>query len=47
VALGQDKIRAMAKAFGFGNSFRIPTVATASVYPENMDEAQTALSAFG
>lgn len=47
VALGQDKIRAMAKAFGFGKSFRIPTVATASVYPENMDEAQTALSAFG
>jgi peptidoglycan glycosyltransferase len=47
VALGQDKIRSMAKAFGFGKSFRIPTVATASVYPENMDDAQTALSAFG
>lgn len=47
VALGQDKIRAMAKAFGFGKSFRIPTVATASVYPENMDEAQTALTSFG
>lgn len=47
VALGQDKIRAMAKAFGFGKSFRIPSVATASVYPENMDDAQTALSSFG
>ena len=47
VSLGQDKIRAMAKAFGFGQSFRIPTVATASVYPENMDDAQTALTSFG
>lgn len=47
VALGQDKIRNMAKAFGFGQSIRIPTVATASTYPENMDDAQTALSAFG
>ena len=35
VALGQDKIRAMAKAFGFGKSFRIPTVATASVPREH------------
>ncbi|MEY4275739.1 MAG: hypothetical protein RIS26_202 [Actinomycetota bacterium] len=47
VELGQDKIRNMARAFGFGKSFRIPTVATASIYPENMDDAQTALSAFG
>jgi len=47
VALGQDKIRNMAKAFGFGQNIRIPTVATASTYPENMDDAQTALSAFG
>lgn len=47
VALGQDKIRSMANAFGFGKSFRIPSVATASVYPENMDDAQTALASFG
>ena len=47
VALGQEKIRNMAKAFGFGKSVRIPTVATASTYPENMDDAQTALSSFG
>jgi peptidoglycan glycosyltransferase len=47
VALGQETIRNMAKAFGFGKSMRIPTVATASTYPENMDDAQTALSAFG
>ena len=47
VELGQEKIRNMAKAFGFGRSFKIPTVATASVYPENMDDAQTALSSFG
>ena len=47
VELGQDRIRKMAKDFGFGTSFRIPTVATASTYPDNMDEAQTALTAFG
>jgi peptidoglycan glycosyltransferase len=47
VLVGQDKIRAMANAYGFGKSFRIPTVATASVYPQNMDDAQTALSSFG
>ena len=47
VSLGQGKIRAMANAFGFGKSFKLPTVATASVYPENMDDAQTALSSFG
>ena len=47
VKLGQDKIRAMANAYGFGKSFKIPTVATASVYPQNMDDAQTALSSFG
>lgn len=47
VALGQEKLRAMSRAFGFGKSFRIPSVATASVFPENMDEAQTALTAFG
>jgi peptidoglycan glycosyltransferase len=47
VELGQDRIRKMANAFGFGTSFRIPTVATASTYPENMDDAQTALTAFG
>ena len=47
VALGQEKIRNMANAFGFGKSFKIPTVATASIYPENMDDAQTALSSFG
>lgn len=47
VALGQEKIRNMTKAFGFGQNIRIPTVATASTYPEQMDEAQTALSSFG
>lgn len=47
VAIGQERIRNMAKAFGFGNSFKLPSVATASVYPENMDDAQTALSSFG
>lgn len=47
IALGQDRIRAQAELFGFGKKIKYPMTATASVYPENMDEAQTALSAFG
>jgi peptidoglycan glycosyltransferase len=47
VALGQEKIAAMATKFGFGQSFSIPLKSTASVYPSNLDAAQTALTAFG
>lgn len=47
VALGQDAIAAQAKKFGFGESVAIPMKSTASVFPEGMDEAQTALSSFG
>ena len=47
IALGQDAIAAQAKAFGFGESINIPLKSTASVYPENMDAAQTGLSSFG
>ena len=47
ILLGQDKIRAMAEAFGFGKQVSIPLSVTPSVYPTGMDEAQTGLSAFG
>jgi len=47
VALGQDAIAKQAKAFGFGNSISIPLKSTPSVYPTNMDDAQTAMSSFG
>lgn len=47
VELGQDRIRAMAELMGFGDELKIPTTVTPSVYPLNMDDAQTALSAFG
>ena len=47
IKLGQDRIRTQAELFGFGKSIKIPLTATPSVYPSNMDDAQTALSAFG
>jgi len=47
IALGQDKIRAQAELFGFGKSVKIPMTVTPSSYPDNMDNAQTGLSAFG
>ena len=47
VALGQDKIKAQAELMGFGNAIEIPTRATPSIYPEGMDQAQTALTGFG
>lgn len=47
VALGQDAIAKQAKAFGFGDAVSIPLKSTPSVYPSNMDDAQTAMSAFG
>lgn len=47
VELGQDKIRAQAELMGFGDAIEIPTPATPSIYPLDMDRAQTALSGFG
>lgn len=47
LALGQDRIRAQAELFGFGKEIEVPMRATASIYPENMDDAQLALSSFG
>jgi peptidoglycan glycosyltransferase len=47
LALGQDRIRAQAELFGFGKEIRVPMLATPSVYPEEMDQAQLGLSSFG
>ncbi|WP_351225254.1 penicillin-binding transpeptidase domain-containing protein [Streptomyces sp. NPDC002133] len=46
--LGQDKVRAMAEKFGFNDSEQdVPVRATKSVYPADMDSAQTALTGIG
>ncbi|MFM7014345.1 MAG: peptidoglycan D,D-transpeptidase FtsI family protein [Actinomycetota bacterium] len=47
LALGQDRIRTQAELFGFGKEVNIPLIATPSIYPQNMDDAQLALSSFG
>lgn len=45
--LGQDAIRAQAEKFGFNHSFTVPMRAATSRYPDNLDAAQTAMSAIG
>lgn len=45
--LGPDALRAQADAMGFGTSFEIPLRAAASIFPENPDAPQTAMSAIG
>ncbi|PAZ13732.1 penicillin-binding protein [Streptomyces sp. SA15] len=48
VDLGQDKVRAMAEKFGFNDATQdVPVRAYESVYPKDMDEAQTALTGIG
>ncbi|CAL9311896.1 peptidoglycan D,D-transpeptidase FtsI family protein [Streptomyces sp. SudanB66_2053] len=48
VDLGQDKVRETAEKFGFNDDEQdVPVRAYASVYPSDMDEAQTALSGIG
>ncbi|NEB78666.1 penicillin-binding protein 2 [Streptomyces sp. SID14478] len=48
VELGQDKVRAMAEKFGFNDAKQdVPVRAAKSLYPSDMDKAQTALSAIG
>ena len=46
-AMGEDRIRAMAESFGFGQSVSIPMASTPSVYPKGMDAPQLMLSSFG
>ncbi|MGW0135596.1 peptidoglycan D,D-transpeptidase FtsI family protein [Streptomyces sp. NPDC003299] len=48
VDLGQDKVRAMAEKFGFNDEQQdVPVRAYPSVYPKDMDKAQTALTGIG
>jgi peptidoglycan glycosyltransferase len=47
VQLGDDAIREQAEKFGFNSEFEIPTGTEPSIYPRALDDAQTALSAFG
>ncbi|MGX5186457.1 peptidoglycan D,D-transpeptidase FtsI family protein [Streptomyces avermitilis] len=48
VDLGQDKVRAMAEKFGFNDTSQdVPVRAYPSVYPSDMDKAQTGLSGIG
>ncbi|MDX3616979.1 penicillin-binding transpeptidase domain-containing protein [Streptomyces europaeiscabiei] len=48
VALGQDKVRAMAEKFGFDDKTQdVPVRAYESVYPSGMDESSTALTGIG
>lgn len=45
--LGDTAIREMAEKFGFNSKYTIPLDVEQSVYPRGLDEAQTALTAFG
>ena len=45
--LGDDEIRAQAERFGFNRSLSIPLGVVPSVYPDDLDAPQTALSAIG
>jgi peptidoglycan glycosyltransferase len=45
--LGADALRAQAQSMGFDDSFNIPLRAATSRFPEDPDDAQTAMSAIG
>lgn len=45
--LGADAVRAQAEKFGFGTKFLDEIGSAASVFPDNIDAAQTAMSAIG
>ncbi|MFF5157225.1 peptidoglycan D,D-transpeptidase FtsI family protein [Streptomyces sp. NPDC000348] len=48
VALGQDKVRAMAEKFGFNDGTQdVPVRAYTSVYPSDMEPSQTAQTGIG
>lgn len=47
IELGDKAIREQAEKFGFNTSFNIPTPTAASVFPRVLDDAQTAMSAYG
>jgi penicillin-binding protein A len=45
--VGAARLRAMAKAYGFGATLDIPQKTTASIFPDTLDASQTQLSSFG
>ncbi len=45
--LGADALRSQAEKFGFDQSFDVPMTAATSRFPEDPDDAQTAMSAIG
>lgn len=45
--LGQDALRKQADAFGFDSAFSVPMKSAVSVFPTNLDDAQTIQSAIG
>lgn len=45
--LGSDALSEQANKFGFGTSFTVPMIAATSKFPDNPDQAQTAMSAIG
>ncbi len=45
--LGDDALRKQAEAFGFNESLDVPLPVVQSIYPEDLDTPQTALSAIG
>ena len=47
IELGQDRISQQAALFGFSQKIEIPLMVEPSIYPANLDDAQTGLSAFG
>ncbi|MEO5743016.1 MAG: penicillin-binding transpeptidase domain-containing protein, partial [Terracoccus sp.] len=47
IALGDAAIRTQAELFGFNHEFDIPLAVEASTYPRGLDDAETAMSAYG
>lgn len=47
LALGDQALRDQADKFGFNSSFSLPLSSATSVFPDNLDKAQTALAAIG
>jgi peptidoglycan glycosyltransferase len=47
IDVGADALQKQAERFGFNSDLRIPLIASKSVFPEDIDGAQTALSAIG
>lgn len=45
--LGDDALREQAEKFGFNTSFDVPLPAATSVFPEDLDKAQTAQASIG